>query len=115
MLKRKFGLAVTLLLAMLFLAAVPAMAADSVDITAGLSNVDKSALAQKIIAIATGIAALAGAIGVISLIYAGFRFMSGGEKERAEAKQQIIFTFAGLGLTGLAVMIVGFIAYLIKG
>jgi amino acid transporter len=87
----------------------------AVDITAGLGQVDNATLAEKIIGIATGIGAIAGAIAVAALVYVGFRMATAvDERARAEAKEHMMQILIGLGVIGLAVMIVGFIAYLIK-
>ena len=87
------------------------------DITTGLlTDVQAKTLADKIVAIATGVGALAGAIAVVALIYAGFILTTAtDERRKAEAKDLLKNIFIGLFLVGLAVMIVGFVAKLIKG
>ncbi len=92
-----------------------AFAAENPDISTGLDSVDKSTLADKIISIATGVGALAGAIAVAMLIYAGIKMATAtNEQGQAQAKGMILQVLIGLGVVGLAVMIVGFVAYLIK-
>lgn len=93
-----------------------AFAAENPDISTGLDSVDSSTLADKIISIATGAGAIAGAIAVCMLIYAGIRMATAtNEQGQAQAKGQIVQVLLGLGIVGLAVMIVGFVAYLVKG
>ena len=97
-------------------AATAFAAANNPDITTGLTNVKASDLATKIINIATGIGAVAGAIAVAALIYVGFRMATAtDERTRAEAKAHMMQILIGLGIIGLAVMVVAFIAFVIKG
>lgn len=92
-----------------------ALAAENPDIATGLDNVDSATMADKIISIATGVGALAGAVAVVMLIYAGIKMATAtNEQGQAQAKGMIINVLIGLAVVGLAVMIVGFIAYLIK-
>lgn len=89
---------------------------ESPDITTGLSGVEASTVAEKVIGIATGIGAIAGAVAVGMLIYSGIRLATASnEQGQAQAKGQIFQVLLGLGVVGLAVMIVGFVAYLVKG
>jgi len=106
----------TFLLA-LFVSVQCALADNIPDITTGLpTDVQAKTLADKIVAIATGVGALAGAIAVVALIYAGFVLTTAtDERRKAEAKDLLKNIFVGLALVGLAVMIVGFVAKLIKG
>ncbi|AEG14422.1 hypothetical protein Desku_0822 [Desulfofundulus kuznetsovii DSM 6115] len=94
-----------------------ALAVENPDIGAGvLAEVDKAAMAQKILNIAIGIGSIAGGIGVLALIFVGFRMLTAtNDHTRAEAKQHFIQILIGLGVIGLAVTIVGFIAFLVKG
>ena len=94
---------------------VAAFAAENPDITTGLDDVSNTTVANKIIKIATGGGAVAGAVAVVMLICAGIKLStSANEKGQAEAKGMMVNVLIGLGVVGLAVMIVGFIAYLIK-
>ncbi|MGB9825377.1 MAG: pilin [Desulfofundulus sp.] len=87
------------------------------DIGVGIiGTVNNVTLANKMIQIATGIGSVAGGIGVLALVYVGFKMITAkNEHDRAEAKQHFIQVLIGLGVIGLAVTIVGFIAYLLKG
>ncbi|SFH34431.1 hypothetical protein SAMN05660649_04832 [Desulfotomaculum arcticum] len=91
------------------------LAAENPDITAGLDQVDAKSLADKFILIAVGVGALSGAVAAGMLIYLGFKLKTGNERSRSDTKEHIMYVFIGLGVTGLAVMIVGFAAFLIKG
>ena len=94
---------------------VAAFAADNPDITTGLTDVTNTTVADKIIKIATGVGAIAGAVAVCMLIYAGIKLTTApNEKGQAEAKGMMVNVLMGLGVVGLAVMLVGFVAYLIK-
>ena len=90
-------------------------AANMPDITAGLNDVSAGDLAGKILKIAIGAAALSGVIAAAVLTYLGFKLKTGGEKDRAETKEHIMWVFLGLGLVGFAAVIAGFAAYMIKG
>lgn len=93
---------------------VVAFAAGEEGISAGLEDVDGGTLAEKIISIATGIGALAGAVGVVMLIYVGYRMVTAtNEQGRADAKGHFVQIMIGLGVIGLAVMMVGFVCSLI--
>lgn len=105
------------LMTYLTLAQVVLAAADNPDIGGGVLNqVDKAQMAQKILNIAIGIGSIAGGIGVLALIFVGLRMLyASSEHVRAEAKQHFLQVLIGLGIIGLAVTIVGFIAFLVKG
>lgn len=90
-------------------------AADNPDITAGLDQVDADDLANKIIFIAVGGGALSGAVAAGILIFLGYKLKTGNEKTRSDTKEHIMYVFLGMGVVGLAVMFVGFTAFLIKG
>jgi len=115
MLKKVFAAACALAAALvLWAGAAWAEAQGVVDVSAGLAAADKSALAQKVISIATGVGALAGAVGVIMMIYCGYKMMtSTRENERAEAKGQFISVLIGMAIIGTAVLVVSFLANLI--
>jgi hypothetical protein len=49
------------------------------------------------------------------LTYLGFKLKTGGERDRAETKEHVMWVFLGLGLVGFAAVIAGFAAYMIKG
>lgn len=96
----------------MFLYVLPAYA---VDIDTGINQVDKSQLADKIKKIAFGFGSIAGAICLVLLIVVGLRMMSAGsEQKRAEAKQHFVQILIGLGVIGLAEVIVGFVVWLLK-
>ena len=124
---KKLALITSTLLFNLFFLTIPALAADppadisasggsgiAIDVTAGLSNISSADLAGKIIKIATGFGALAGAVAAMVLIYLGFKLKVSTEQQRAETKQHIIYVLAGLGLVAFAVLIAGFTANLLK-
>lgn len=92
--------------------ATNAFAASTIDISGGLQTVNSTQMAGKIMAVAIGIAGLAGATTVIMLMYNGGR-LGGKEKTREEAKEGITWSLIGLVIIGLGSIIVGFIAYLI--
>lgn len=94
---------------------VPAFAVEPPNIVVGLDQISAEALANKILKIALGVGALSGVIAAAVLIYLGFKLKTGTEKTRSETKDHIVWVFAGMGLVGFAVVIVGFAAYLIKG
>ena len=98
-----------------FIIAAPALAAPEPDITAGLENISADTLANKILKIAVGGAALAGVVAAVMLTYLGFKLKTGGERDRAETKEHVVWVFLGLALAGFAVVIAGFAAYMIKG
>jgi len=85
------------------------------DITAGLSEVSAGDLAGKILTIAIGAAALSGVVAAAVLTYLGFKLKTGGERDRAETKEHIMWVFLGLGLAGFAAVIAGFAAYMVRG
>lgn len=90
-------------------------AAENPDITAGLDQVDANDLANKFIMIAVGGGALSGAVAAGVLIYLGFKLKTGNERSRSDTKEHIMYVFIGMGVVGLAVMFIGFAAFLIKG
>lgn len=95
--------------------AAAAFAAENPDITAGLDSVNQNTLAGKIISIGSGLGGLAGAAAVLMLINAGYKMITANnENDKSAAKEQFKNVLIGLGVIGLAVMIVGFVAYLIK-
>lgn len=99
----------------IFIFPAVAFAAENPDISTGLENVDKNALADKIINIATGAGALAGAVAVVMLVYVGYRMVTAtNENGRAEAKGHFVQVLLGLGVVGLSIMLVGFVCSLIK-
>jgi hypothetical protein len=98
-----------------FLAAIPEVAANTPNITAGLEKVSADDLAKKILNIAIGCAALAGVIAAVMLTYLGFKLKTGSEKDRAETKEHVVWVFLGLALAGFAAVIAGFAAFMIKG
>ncbi|MCF8010046.1 MAG: hypothetical protein K9L17_04660 [Clostridiales bacterium] len=91
------------------------LAVENPDITAGLEQVDANTLANKILKIALGVGALSGVVAATILILLGFKLKTGNERTRSDTKEHIMYVFIGLGLTGLAVLIVGFFSFLIKG
>jgi cytochrome bd-type quinol oxidase subunit 2 len=105
----------TFLLA-LFVSVQCALADEIPNIAQGLpSDVQSNQLAQKIVNIALKVGELAGAVCVIMLVYAGYKFVTATtEKERAEAKELLKNIFIGLAIVSLAVMIVAFLANAIK-
>jgi len=90
-----------------------ALAATAADITAGLEHVTSDQLGDKIKNIAIGVAALAGVVAALVLTYLGFKLKTGGERDRAETKEHIMWVFIGLAVAGLASVIAAFAAYLI--
>ena len=82
-----------------------------ISVGAGLKqSVDSDVLAGKIISIAGGIGALAGAVCIAMLVYAGIRLTTAtNEKTRAEAKDHIKHALMGVAIVALAVLIVAFV------
>ncbi|SHE98631.1 hypothetical protein SAMN02745218_01219 [Desulfofundulus australicus DSM 11792] len=113
---RRITAVISFLTAYLTLAQV-ALAVENPNIGAGvLTEVNQEAMAEKILNIAIGVGGIAGGIGVLALIYVGFRMVTAAsDHTRAEAKQHFLQILIGLGVIGLAVTIVGFIAFLVKG
>lgn len=103
-------------LIMLFIFGTPVAfgAGDTIDVGSGLNTVDQSTLAKQIISILTSVGYFIGVIAVGSLIFNGFRLSTGDERKRAEAKTNILWTLAAVVLVGMALLIVGFVAGLIK-
>lgn len=99
-------------LLIIMLCAAKAYAAD-IDITGGLQVVDSHKMAGKIMAIAIGIAALAGSATVIMLMYNAGK-LGGKERTREEGKEGIQWSLIGLVVVGLGAVIVGFMAFLIQ-
>lgn len=95
---------------------VPAYAASDPDIATGLNSVDGSTLAEKIISIATGAGALIGAVAVGAMIFTGFKLAtSTTEQKRAESLTHLMWSLGAVGIVGLSLVIVGFVAKLVKG
>lgn len=114
---KKFILVLSVLCFFSVVASLPGalFAVENPDITTGLNQVDASALAEKILKIGLGAGALAGTVAAVMLIYLGFKLKIGNERSRSDTKEHIMYVFIGLALVGLAVVIVGFFAFLIKG
>ena len=96
---------------------IPAMAwaAGDVDIGTGITQVDKAALAARILKIGEAVGGTAGAIAVLALVFLGLKMATAAnESARAGAKEQFIWVLIGLGVIGLAVTVVGFIAWVVK-
>lgn len=89
--------------------------ADNPDITTGLQQVDAATLAGKILKIAIGIGALDGVLAAGMLILLAMKLKTVKEKGREESLTHIQWIFAALGIVGLACILVGFFAYLVKG
>lgn len=98
----------------LFAVSVSAFAAENVDITAGLTEVSSNDVAKKIIYVAVGGAAISGSVAVGMLIYLGYRLKTATEQKRAEVFEHIKYVFIGLAVVSLAVVTVGFYAFLLK-
>ena len=98
-----------------FVVTPTSLAVDAPNISAGLDNVSPEALAGKIISIAIGGAAMAGAVAAVMLTYLGFKLKTGGERDRAETKEHVMWVFLGLALAGFAAVIAGFAAFMIRG
>lgn len=101
------ALIVTSLLTSVALAAGP-------DITTGLDNVDAPTFAGKVMKIAIGVGALDGVAAAGMLILLGMKLKGVGQKGREETLDHLKWVFIGLGVVGLASIIIGFAAYLIK-
>lgn len=92
-----------------------AFAAGEIDVGTGITQVDKAVLADKVLKVGTAFAGIAGAVAVLALIFTGLKLMgTTNEARRAEAKQQFIWILGGLALIGLASVVVGFVAWVIK-
>lgn len=89
--------------------------AENPDITVGLQQVDASTLAGKILKIAIGVGALDGVLAAAMLILLAMKLKAAGEKGRMESLDHMKWVFIALGIVGLACVIVGFFAYLVKG
>jgi len=114
-LKKKAASLTLIALIIILVFSVQALADTTIDIGAGLDDVSKEALANKIKDILVTIGYFAGIIAVGSLIFSGFKLATAGnENKRAEAKSQIMWTLGGVVLVGMALMIVGFVASLLS-
>ena len=95
---------------------MPVLADDPtgmIDVGSGLGEVEKDALAEKILDIITSIGYFIGVVAVGALVYNAFRLATGDEKKRADAKSHIFYTLGAVILVGMALLIVGWIAGLL--
>lgn len=111
--KRKI-IVLTLLMVCMF--TMPVLADDPtgmIDVGSGLGEVEKDALAEKILDIITSIGYFIGVVAVGALVYNAFRLATGDEKKRADAKSHIFYTLGAVILVGMALLIVGWVAGLL--